>query len=410
MSNNGLITNHYQKFAVMSTTSIDREFSGPEDTMTSTESLTIESSNYGDISSHPPVSWIVAALLLLLSIISPIFSILILGFFQDQPMRNQCVMITLYQDIAKTSQIFIWWWAICGIIVQLLDALDHDILIPTFTIYMALVQEALSLLLFLYICVIGGLRLYTIRFSVLDPTTEKWGVSDNTAVLRIRSSLWIFVATLTMALWSTSTRSIVYFQLVQPEMALSNLPASTLILLGFVAALIGVCVGLLLTGKFVQIWKDEKTKNERIEIEFQLNRSLGNQSVAFSDASSIPIDDPSERVMEQTLANKSDLINQFTLPTLLYMTNGIISASLLLLHTFGKKLAIGFWWTMTLFLINQGALIPMTLILYYDPIRTYSTRITQYHLQNFIVRVQRLKSRFRRRNLRRTAPNPVQHI
>ena len=169
---------------------------------------------------------------------------LILGFFQDQPMRNQCVMITLYQDIAKTSQIFIWWWAICGIIVQVLDALDQDMLIPTFTIYMALVQEALSLLLFLYICVIGGLRLYTIRFSVLDPTTEKWGVSDNTAVLRIRSSLWIFVATLTIVLWSTSTRSIVYFQLVQPELELSNLPTSTLILFCFVAALIGVCIGL----------------------------------------------------------------------------------------------------------------------------------------------------------------------
>ena len=367
----------------------------------------MESFNYEDINSHPTVSWIVATLLLLLSIISPIFSMLILGFFQDQPMRNQCVMITLYQDIAKTSQIFIWWWAICGIIVQVLDALDQDMLIPTFTIYMALVQEALSLLLFLYLCVIGILRLYTIRFSVLDPTTERWGVSDNRAVLRIRSSLWIFVSILTIVLWSTSTRSIVYFQLVQPELELSNLPTSTLIWFCFVAALIGVCIGLLLTGKLFQIRKDEKTKNERIELEFQLNRSLGNQSIAFSDTSTIPIDDPSERGMEHTATNKSDLINQFTLPTLLYMANGIISASLLLLHYFGKNLAIGFWWTMTLFLINQGALIPMTLILYYDPIRTYSTRIAQYHSQHFIVRVQRFKSRFCKRNLRRTAPNPI---
>ena len=111
---------------------MDREFSSPEDTMTSTERLIIQSSNYEEINSHPDVSWIVATLLLLLSIISPIFSTLIIGFFQDQPMQNQCVMITLYQDIAKTSQIFIWWWAICGIIVQVLDALDHDILIPTF--------------------------------------------------------------------------------------------------------------------------------------------------------------------------------------------------------------------------------------------------------------------------------------
>ena len=407
MSNNRFYTNQYQKFAAMSTTSIDREFSGPEDTMTSTERFIMESFNYEDINSHPTVSWIVATLLLLLSIISPIFSMLILGFFQDQPMRNQCVMITLYQDIAKTSQIFIWWWAICGIIVQGLDALDQDILIPTFTIYMALVQEALSLLLFLYLCVIGILRLYTIRFSVLDPTTERWGVSDNRAVLRIRSSLWIFVSILTIVLWSTSTRSIVYFQLVQPELELSNLPTSTLIWFCFVAALIGVCIGLLLTGKLFQIRKDEKTKNERIELEFQLNRSLGNQSIAFSDTSTIPIDDPSERGMEHTATNKSDLINQFTLPTLLYMANGIISASLLLLHYFGKNLAIGFWWTMTLFLINQGALIPMTLILYYDPIRTYSTRIAQYHSQHFIVRVQRFKSRFCKRNLRRTAPNPI---
>ena len=387
--------------------SMDREFSGSEDRMTSTERLNIEFSNYQNIDSHADVSWIVATMLLLVSIISPIFSALILGFFQDQPMRNQCVMITLYQDLAKTSQIFIWCWAICGIIVQVLDAFDQEILIPLFTIYMALVQEALSLLLFLYLCVIGSLRLYTVRFSILDPTTERWGVSDNKAVLRIRSSLWIFVAVLTIVLWSTSTRSIIYFQLVQPELALSNLPTSTLILLGFVAALIGVCVGLLLTGKIFQIRKDEKTKNERIELEFQLNRSLGNQSVAFSDTSSIPIDDPSERVMEQTIANKSDLINQFTLPTLLYMTNGIVSASLLLLHYLGKKMFIGFWWTMTLFLINQGALIPMTLISYYDPIRTYSARIAQYHLQYFIVRVQRFKSGFRRRNLRRTAPNPV---
>ena len=131
---------------------------------------------------------------------------------------------------------------------------------------------------------------------------------------------------------------------------------------------------------------------------------FGNTKPTANDTSRIHIEEPSRGAL-----SKPYLVHQFTLPTLLYMANGIITMFLLLVHTF-NIMSIGFWWAMTLFLTNQGALIPLTLILYYHPIRSYSARSIQYHLEYLFGGLQRLKSRFRRRELRKVNPISEQQI
>ena len=161
---------------------------------------------------------------------------------------------------------------------------------------------------------------------------------------------------------------------------------------------------------------------ELIELEthlnegFELSNSTNCQGVSTAnftetcfgntanDSSRIHIEETSRGAM-----SKPYLIHRFTLPTLLYMANGIITMSLLLVHTF-NIMSIGFWWAMTLFLTNQGALIPLTLILYYHPIRSYSTRSIQYHLEYLYGGLQRFKSRFRWRELRKITPISDQQI
>ena len=315
------------------------------------------------------------------------------------------------------NQLFVWCWTISGIIIPQLSTIEQEAaLIHIFIKSMVLIQEALTLTILLYLCLIGGLRLYTIKFSVLDPTTDHWEVSDYTAIWRIRSSLNIYVAAVIVIICLTSTNPLVYLQILQKEWTLSSLPINTFILLSVDVGLICICVGLLITGKVYQKRNDAKTMMELIDLETQLNKGfeISNSTICqgvstanvtescFGNTanvtSRIKIEAPSRGAM-----SKPYLVHQFTLPTLLYMANGIITMSLLLVHTF-NIMSIGFWCAMTLFLTNQGALIPLTLILYYHPIRSYSVRNIQYHLEYLYGGLQRFKSRFRRRGLRKTTP------
>ena len=280
---------------------------------------------------YPDISWMIAMMLLLLFLISPCLSSLPLGFFQNQPMRKQCVMTTLYQDVIKMNQLFVWCWTISGIIIPQLSTIEQEAaLIHIFIKSMVLIQEALTLTILLYLCLIGGLRLYTIKFSVLDPTTDHWEVSDYTAIWRIRSSLNIYVAAVIVIICLTSTNPLVYFQILQKEWTLSSLPINTFILLSVDVGLICICVGLLITGKVYQKRNDAKTMMELIDLETQLNKGfeISNSTICqgvstanvtescFGNTanvtSRIKIEAPSRGAM-----SKPYLVHQFTLPTVL---------------------------------------------------------------------------------------------
>ena len=291
--------------------------------------MNIESFN--DDAKYPDIPWIIAMILLLLFLISPCLSNLLLGFFQNQPMRKQCVMTTLYQDVIKMNQLFIWCWTLLGIIIQQLSTIEQEAAsILIFIKSMVLTQEALTLAILLYLCLIGGLRLYTIKFSVLDPATDHWEVSDYTAIWRIRSSLSIYVAAVIVILCITSTNPLVYFQILQKEWTLSSLPINTFILLSVDVGLICICVGLLITGKVYQKRNDAKTMMELIDLETQLNKGfeISNSTICqgvstanvtescFGNTanvtSRIKIEAPSRGAM-----SKPYLVHQFTLPTVL---------------------------------------------------------------------------------------------
>ena len=427
MNDTKYITKFYQTTMVKSVIPMDQQFysSRDETTSTSTAKMNIEPLNNDANNPYPDISWMIALTLLQIFLISPCLSNLLVGFFQNQPMQKQCVMNTLYQDVIQMNQLLVWCWTMSGLIIQQLSAIEQATFILMFAKYMVVVQEALALAILLYLCLIGGLRLYTIKFSVLDPTTDYWEVSDYTAIRIIRSSLGIFVAAVIVILCITSTRPLVYFQILQKTWTLSDLPTSTFILLSVDAGLICICVGLLITGNIYQKWEDAKTIKELIELEIQLNKSFemsnftnsqsgntaqftaswfGNTKSSVNDTLRIQIDAPSKGVISKPYS-----VHHFTLPTLLFLVNGIMTLSLLLIHTF-NIMNFGFWWAMTLFLTNQGFLIPLILILYNHPIRSYSTRSIQYHLEYMFGSMQRITSTFCRRDLRKIIPTSDQQI
>ena len=204
---------------VKSVIPMDQQFysSIDETTSTSTAKMNIEPLNNDANNPYPDISWMIALTLLQIFLISPCLSNLLVGFFQNQPMQKQCVMNTLYQDVIQMNQLLVWCWTMSGLIIQQLSAIEQATFILMFAKYMVVVQEALALAILLYLCLIGGLRLYTIKFSVLDPTTDYWEVSDYTAIRIIRSSLGIFVAAVIVILCITSTNPLVYFQILQKE-------------------------------------------------------------------------------------------------------------------------------------------------------------------------------------------------
>ena len=176
------------------------------------------------------LSWTIIGCQIFVFLVSPLFAGILLSFLRDQPLTKQCTMTYLYQDLIKGHLGFICVWSSSGIIIKILLLMENEVWIKQFVSYLALISQALFVLVFVYICLIGALRLYSAKVNRLDPLEEILGGNDDRTILILRSIIWIVVAMIVVIYWYSSTNPIVYYQICDQKDTLAELPTKSLIL------------------------------------------------------------------------------------------------------------------------------------------------------------------------------------
>ena len=76
--------------------------------------------NYGaeEVQPNTNISPGVIGSMVVIFFISPILTLLILSYLQEQPLNKQCVMNKLYQDVIKANLLMIWLWTCSALILN----------------------------------------------------------------------------------------------------------------------------------------------------------------------------------------------------------------------------------------------------------------------------------------------------
>ena len=325
----------------------------------------------------PPLMTII--IMATISLLSPFLNILLLFWLQDLPLTKQCIMNTLYQDIVKLNLTLVSFWIFSGFISKALVETREVSLMPTINEIIAAVNESFFSVIVLYLSLIGGLRLYTTKYHVLDPLTYFFGDNEAKILRSIRFlflSLFLFI---TIGLFFSSARPIAYFTLRGECSMFSDLPLSSCLMLMYEMVLCIICVMLHVSAKVYQDLEDTHLQRDMLELEIQLNKSrqvMIELEMQWNRSLGIRTD-------ENSLSNTNDMevtSNYFpsipyleNLPVIVYLINCIVIATMNTVNCFGTngETFMNFWWSITIFTTNQGILIPIAIVFGYPEIRRY---------------------------------------
>ena len=325
----------------------------------------------------PPLMTIV--IMAIVSLLSPFLSISLLFWLQDLPLTKQCIMNTLYQDIVKLNLTLVSFWIFSGVTSKVLVEVREDSIMPTINEIIAAVNESFFSVIVLCLSLIGGLRLYTTRYHVLDPLTYFFGDNEVKILRSIRSLFLILFLFIISGLLFSSTKPISYFILQGECSMFSTLPFSSRLMLAYEVVLCIICVTLHVSAKIYQDLEDHNLQRDMLELEIQLNRSrriMIDLEIQWNRSLGIRTD-------ENSLNNTNDrdvTSDYFTsvpylenLPVIVYMINSIVIGIMNLVNSFGTNgaMSINFWWIITIFTTNQGILMPIAIGFWYPEIRRY---------------------------------------
>ena len=347
-------------------------------------------------------SWTAVSMMFLVLIVSPFFVFPLLWFLQDLPLNKQCIISYLYQDVLKINLLFVCFWTLSGITFKILSENYMIDYLEPFAEFTAIANEALYFVMMIHLCLTGGLRLYISKYNVLDPVTEIFGTNEGRISKSIRITLVSLGLLVVVIIFTTSTEPVSYFQIINSSSEVGELPLSTVLLFLFDVGLCLITTALHICGKFYQMIQDSKLRKEIIELEIHLNRNL-----AIVDSSvDIPVVVPPLEDVE----NEGFMVHKQTLPVVIFMASSMMIMVLLLLNFFHAETLtkIDFWWSLTIFIGNQGLFIPILLLTWNPTIRIYRRRKLICLRNNATAWFTNLARKSKRRTLRKVDPVPIE--
>ena len=223
----------------------------------------------------PPLTSVV--IMALIAILSPLLNTCLLFFLQDLPLTKQCIMNTLYQDVIRINLALVSFWTISGMISKFLIEMNKIFIISIFNEILAAVNEALASVIVFYLSLIGGLRLFTTRYHILDPLTHYFGEKEENILRSIRFIMFLVSFSITSAILVSSTRPITYFSIRGECSVLLILPLSSKLMLIYEVVMVMICIMVHVSAKIYQNLQDAKLRRDLLELENQLNKSRRKQ-------------------------------------------------------------------------------------------------------------------------------------
>ena len=356
----------------------------------------------------PPMTSVV--IMALITMLSPFLNTCLLFFLQDLPLAKQCIMNTLYQDVIRINLALVSFWTVSGMISKFLVEMNNIFIISIFNEILAAVNEALSSVIVFYLSLIGGLRLFTTRYHILDPLTHFFGEKEENILRSIRLIMFLASFSIISAILVSSARPITYFSIRGECSVLLNLPQSSKLMLIYEVGMVIICITIHVSAKIYQNLQDAKLRRDLLELEIQLNKSRRKQielEIQWNKSLGINKNDDIDSLKD---IKDSDLTSDYfssipyleNLPVIVYMINCVLITSIVLSNCLDIS-EMNFWWIITIFTANQGLLIPMAIGFWYPDIRLYFCR----NVRNSFILVfscKGIRCQLSRRAMRRISP------
>ena len=324
------------------------------------------------------ISWGIIIIALATFILAPYFTIIIVGFLEDLPLQKQGLLSRLCQDVSWINMMFVSLWPFSSIVLKSLEEVTYDNLIRYISCFTSFAAEILFLMLMLYLCFIGFLKLYITRYSSLDPIEDWLEKPEAFIVMTIR----FFVATLgiiqLMFLYLTSIKPMTYYMIYKSGTIEDSIPSRTLWLLYSDCGLLAICALSILGGYILQHVEDKKLQRYRIDVEMQ-------NTLAAKIDKNLQDDNKNEEnphIHQQYTVQQFVVARHVSFASLIYLVGGMIIPFVVILHYF-NIISLNFWWMIIIQCGLEGVGIPILLIAENTPVKHYTLRRIQEH-KNFI--------------------------
>ena len=344
----------------------------------------------------------VVVIMSLIFAIAPFCSILWLRFLKDQPLDRQCLVNNLLRDLIKTNTLFVCLLNILAFFFGIFEVSQESSILILITKYLVLMNEAIVFVMMEYLCLIASMRLYTIRFKVLDPVDEFLGEYNIASLIFIRILILVMPIFTIGMLYSNSIQPILYYQLIEKNTPWKDIPHATRILYAIDMTLITISVTLFAFVKIYQ-WAVQSKKTSHV-----LENGAGNnvENINNGNIPNPPIEannESSNNPQESGERNWYDLL-RMVLPNLLHLVIGLLIVVLLLLDCVGV-LNFDIWWSLTTLALLQGVVFPISIILWFDNLRMYCLRQITCHINVVIPQAHRALCFYQMFN---NAVNPIE--
>ena len=339
------------------------------------------------------ISWNIFTFMLMISILAPFCILLWLKYLQDQPLNKQSLMNKLVQDVIRLNLMVVLIWTLPFMMLKLLERSNQE---EFLTGFISIISHALFHLIIIYLYLIGGLRLYTIRLRVLDPLEELMVEYDESMAMNILRLCFTLIVLFDIGIFClTSTKPIEYYHIWQQGMPWISLPLGTRILFGIDVGILMICSVFYILLKMYQSLEDSKLRTT-VVVDIEVSNRVGLINSGDVNSEWRVQGNQDSAVMVRKQGKGRAFVDSKTLPAFVHVAS-ISFLALLVGLQYLELINLGFWWTMTTFLGIEGVLIPSGLILWYSELRSYSRRQIQYHAEATMACLNAAISWFRKR-------------
>ena len=321
------------------------------------------------------ISWGIIIISSTTFILAPYLTIIIVGFLQDLPLQKQGLLSRLCQDVSWINLMFVSLWPFSSIVFKSLEEISNDNLIRYISSFTSLAAEILFLMLILYLCFIGFLKLYITRYSSLDPIEDWLEKPEDFILMTIRLIVTILSIIELTFLCLTSVKPMTYYMIYKPGNIEESIPSRTLWLLYTDCGLLAVCAQSILAGYILQHVEDEKLQRYRVAVEMQnIPAATIEKNLQDSNKNESNPHSHQHYTVQQFLVAR-----HVSFASLVYLVVGMIIPFVFILQYF-NIISLNFWWMIIIQSGLEGVGVPILLIAKNPPVTHYALRKIREHM------------------------------
>ena len=326
------------------------------------------------------IPWAVIILMSTIAIVAPYLNCLWIRFLIDQPLSKQCALNRLCRDLIRANLLYCWIWSVAPTILKLLDSSGCEPIKKEVAHGISLLTEGLLFILQTYLLLVGSLRLYTLRYNVLDPVEECFGKFvangkceserfEDIAVTCIRVFFLSLATLMISTMYFGSIKPYSFYRIANYHLTWNNILIGTKVQHITSMILLTLCGIVFLMAKIYQNYKYYRHQVDRFTTEAKQNKSPDRSD---NDDPGLQNNDDLTR-NGNTVVSGTSFGERVSLPALLYISTGFLAIVVVLLE-YVEVVVTNIWWILTPMVGMLGVVIPIALLFRYDDLKEYFRR------------------------------------